>query len=256
MASSAFEGMEYPIKGVFSTDREMKIGFGATKRTVTQSVLVFVEQDAEGCLWGQGINANDVPSGDRYVITPDQLLNSYLPDPAIYHLRVLPAIRGLNKTISRAERHRMHGELYSAEYEFNNALRIDEVNVRATFGLGLVYLDRQDAEKAQFVFERLIHLDAAFESLHKHMFNEFGIKLRKNALYAEALRFYGRALQLAGEDDHLMYNIARSFLESGDNDGARKYMSKALELNPDLREARMLKKYLEQGGELAPPESL
>lgn len=246
MAINAFEGLDYPIKGVFTTDREMKIGFGATKRTVMQNVLVFVEQDKGGRIWGQVINENDIPSGERFVISQEELLEAYLPDPSVYHKRVLPAVRNLNKTISRAERHRSHGELFSAEYEFNNALQIDEENVRATFGLGLVYLDRADSQKAQQVFERLILLDAAFESPHKHMFNEFGIKLRKNSMYEESLRFYARAAELAGDDDHLMYNIARSLLESGDNDGAVRYMKKALALNPDLREARMLSKFLEK----------
>ncbi len=249
MANNGLDLLGVPIRGVFSTDKDMKIGFGATRRTVSQNVLVYVEQGDDGKLWGQPINDNDVPSGERFIISAEELLSSYMPDPASYHSRVLPAVRSLNKTIHRAERHRSHGETYSAEYEFKNALHIDETNVRATFGLGLVYLDRQDQDKAQCVFERLIDLDAAFDTPHKHMFNEFGIKLRKNLMYPEALRFYSRAAKLTGQDDHLMYNIARSLFESGDAEGARRYMERALALNPKLKVARQLKDVLEKNGE-------
>lgn len=246
MSKSDIAALGYPLRGVFSTDKDMKIGFGATRRTVTQNVLVYVEQDDAGRIWGQAINDNDVPSGERFHITLDELLEEYLPDPSAYHAKVLPAIRNLAKTISRAERHRRQGELFSAEYEFQNALNIDEGNVRATFGLGLVYMDRDETEKAQKVFERLILLDAAFEVQHKHMFNEFGIKLRKNGLYPEALRFYARAASLTGQDENLMYNIARSLLESGDTEAALRYMKKALSVNPDLKPAKQLKRYMEK----------
>lgn len=47
VAYGEFELM-YPVRGVFSTDREMKIGFGATRRTVMQNVLVYVEQEPDG----------------------------------------------------------------------------------------------------------------------------------------------------------------------------------------------------------------
>lgn len=315
VAYGEFELM-YPVRGVFSTDREMKIGFGATRRTVMQNVLVYVEQEPDGApepvpatkeaesgpaetgasvnetgqselselselsdlpglpelpelpdlmdmagskdasaererkksvrLWGQTINDQDVPSGERFRISMEELLNAYLPDPAAYQLRVLPAMRRLSGTIARGERHRQNGELYSAEFEFQNALQVDETNVRATFGLGLVYLDRREAEKAGRVFERLVELEAAFQAPHKHMFNEFGIKLRKNGMYTQALRFYARAVQLASHDDHLMYNIARSLHESGDSEAAVKYMHKALDLNPKLEAAQKLLKFLKK----------
>ncbi|GFM35852.1 tetratricopeptide repeat protein [Desulfovibrio psychrotolerans] len=312
MAYGEYELM-YPVRGVFSTDKEMKIGFGATRRTVMQNVLVYVEQEPDGApeplpvteeaesgpaetggsgnepgsselsdlpelpdlpdlpdlpnfmdmpgpkdasaeqgrkktirLWGQTINDQDVPSGERFRISMEELLNAYLPDPAAYQLRVLPAMRRLNGNIARGERHRQNGELYSAEFEFQNALQVDETNVRATFGLGLVYLDRREAEKAGRVFERLVELEAAFQAPHKHMFNEFGIKLRKNGMYTQALRFYARAVQLASHDDHLMYNIARSLHESGDSEAAVKYMHKALDLNPKLEAAQKLLKFLKK----------
>lgn len=92
-------------------------------------------------------------------------------------------MRELQKTIARGERHRKNKEYYSAEYEFKNALKIDEENIRATFGIGLTYLDRGELDKAKMVFKRIYNLNGAFEREHKHLFNEFGIKLRKKTNY-------------------------------------------------------------------------
>ena len=71
------------------------------------------------------------------------------------------------------------------EREQSRALLEHMGNVRANFGIGLCYIDRGEREKATEVFERLVKLDAAFEDEHKHLFNEFGISLRKAGMASE-----------------------------------------------------------------------
>ena len=63
--------------------------------------------------------------------------------------------------------------------EYTNALGLDEKNVRAMFGLGLTYLQYDQHEKAKVLFEELIGLDGFAAPEHKHLFNQFGIELRK-----------------------------------------------------------------------------
>jgi len=235
-----------PIRGVFSTDVNMTIGHGTTKRKVQQNVLVFVEELPDGNISVQAINDNHVPSGETKLIDGETLLSEYIPEPEIYQKQVLPAIRGLNKFIARGERHRQNGESYSAEFEFKNALAIDTDNVRATFGLGLTYLDRNESGKADIIFRKLVRLEGAYLKKHKHMFNEFGIKLRRNQMYDQALEFYTQAEKLATEDDHLLFNIARSFYETGSFPNALRYLEKALSQNPQLHEALKLKIHIEK----------
>ena len=82
-------------------------------------------------------------------------------------------------------------------------------NVRANFGIGLTYLERGESDKAENIFARLIKLDGAYEEEHKHLFNEFGISLRKNKMFSQSLEYYLRALDLTKKDENLYINIAR-----------------------------------------------
>lgn len=80
--------------------------------------------------------------------------------------------------------------------------------MRANFGIGLTYLERGDNAKAQDIFQRLVKLEATFEPQHKHLFNEFGINLRKSKMLQESLDYYKRALELSPNDESLYMNIA------------------------------------------------
>ncbi len=112
--------------------------------------------------------------------------------------------------------------------------------MRSTFGLGLTYLRRNEARSAEAVFKRIVNLESAFEVRHKHMFNEFGMQLRRNGLFAQAIEYYARAIQLTGSDENLFFNLARAAFESGRLREAREQADKALALNPGLGEARKL----------------
>jgi tetratricopeptide (TPR) repeat protein len=236
------------IKGVFSSERVAKVGAGTTVRKTTQTMYWYVEEDENGVIWVQPLNPNYVPSGPKQEVPRDEFLEQYRPEPEFYTHKVYPNIRKLNQTIARAERHRANGETYSAEYEFTNALKIDEENIRANFGLGLTYLDRGDTERANDVFERLVKLDAAFEAEHKHLFNDFGINLRKNAMYDQAIRYYQRALELSPTDEHLHYNIARAYFAKADIHHTLEHLRQALTLNPNFSIAKKFLTYLKQQG--------
>ncbi|MDL2313349.1 tetratricopeptide repeat protein [Desulfovibrio sp. OttesenSCG-928-C14] len=231
------------ISGVFSTQEIQKVGTGTTTRkTIRKSFWFVVEldtQDADGNsqLEVQPLNTNYIPSGPKKIITKDQFLADFSPEPEFYVSTVFPRMRELTKTVARGERHRKNGEYFSAEMEFNNALKVDEENVRANFGLGLTYLERGEGDKAENIFQRLVKLDAAFEPEHKHLFNEFGIQLRKNKMYKDAVTYYSRALELSAQDENLYYNMARALFENKEVVQAVGYLTQALEMNPALEEA-------------------
>jgi tetratricopeptide (TPR) repeat protein len=146
-----------------------------------------------------------------------------------------------DRLAARAERHLADNELLSAEFEFNKAIKLDEENVRANFGLGKTYLALGEPEKATQVFRKLSTVEAVLEPENKHIFNEFGIQLRKMGLYAEAVRHYTRAINLAPLDENLWFNLGRALYEGGQRERGLGAIKKALEMNPDLDEAR---KYL------------
>ena len=232
------------IKGIFSTQAIQKVGTGTTTRRTIQKMYWFVEEDDKHQLEIQPLNKNYVPSGPKRSVSLDELLEKFSPEPEFYVSTVYPRLRELNMVIQKGERHREKGETFSAELEFGQALAVDEENVRANFGLGLTYLDRGEGNKADDIFQRLVRLDAAFEKDHKHLFNEFGINLRKNKMTDQALEYYNRAEELAVRDDNLMFNIARAHFDKKEYGQAMDYLHKALELNPDQPEARKFAEFL------------
>lgn len=244
-ASTAY--LSTPLRGVFSLEQSAKIGHGTTKRTTSSLQFFYVAEEADGRLSVRLINANYLPTGDPEFISRELLMEDYSPEPEVYHEMVFPAMRELSKAIARGERHLSNGEPFSAELEFLGALKLDEDNVRATFGLGLAYFEREQLDKADAVFQKLVKMRAAFEEKHKHMFNAFGIQLRKNNMFTQALQFYARAQQLCGADEHLLFNMARCLCEMGDADGCASYLQKALELNPQFVEAVRMMRSMSKG---------
>lgn len=232
------------IRGVFSTQEIRRVGTGTTTRKTVQKSFWFVEQNSEGKIETQPLNANYVPSGPKKTISLEDLINKFAPEPEYYLNSVFPKMQELQRTISNADEHRDKGETFAAEFEYETALKVDEDNVRANFGIGLTYLQRGETSKAEDIFQRLVTLDAAFEAEHKHLFNDFGINLRKNKLCAQAITYYGRALELTQNDENLHINMARAMLEAKDFEGCTKHILKALALVPNHENAMKFLQWL------------
>lgn len=219
------------IKGVFSTQEIRKVGTGTTTRKTVQKTFWFVEQKDDEIVC-QPLNPNYVPSGPKRKISMEELIAKFSPEPEFYQMSVYPKMRDMELSIIKGDGHREKGETFAAEYEYGRALKVDEENVRANFGIGLTYMERGEREKAENIFERLVKLDGAFGKEHKHLFNEFGISLRKSKMLAQAVEYYQRALELSREDENLHTNLARALLETRDINGCLEHLFKALELAP------------------------
>ncbi len=220
------------IQGVFSNQEVRKVGTGTTTRKTIQKAYWYATEMPEGGIEIQPLNLNYIPSGPKKRISKDEFLENFSPEPEFYVSNVFPKIKEINKTIARADRHRANKEYFSAEMEYGNALRVDEENIRANFGLGITYLERGENSKAEDILTRLVRLDGTFESEHKHLFNDFGINLRKNGMIEQSITYYKRALELSSQDENLYYNMARAYLEKKDFDSCLDFLLKGLELNP------------------------
>ncbi|OEU69473.1 MAG: alcohol dehydrogenase [Desulfovibrio sp. S3730MH75] len=192
----------------------------------------------------QDINANHVPSGEVKIISSEEFSSDYSLELDYWNEKVRKGMDNLSGTLQRGERHREQGELYSAEMEYAGALEVDEDNVRATFGLGLTFLEKGDVEKAQEIFSKVLQLKSAFKPEHKHMFNDFGILMRKNGMYREALQYYNRGVDLDSEDENLFFNIARTHFEAGQWEDCVRYLTMCLEKNRGIEEARKFCSYI------------
>lgn len=120
-----------------------------------------------------------------------------------------------------------------------------EMQARSDFARGIAQLKRGNMRKAREILEGLAERDdLEFEPKHKHMFNEFGIDLRKSNMLPTAVKQYERAVGLSPDDENLYHNLARACFEQGDTANAVRYLRKSLKINPDLHESRLFLDYI------------
>lgn len=228
------------IRCVFSRDRKVKMGVGASVRTRVNRVFWFIEQVDEATFEARRINRNNVPAGNAEIVTREELINAYTPQLLYYEDVVLPAMDALEDILDTGDEHRINGRLYSAEGEYGRALHIEERNVRALFGLGLVYVERKEIDRTRELLAELVQVKAAFDGKNQHLFNEFGISLRKTGLFPEAIVYYRRGLDFVKDDENLYYNLARAHYEDDDWAGCLDHLIMSNRLNPRLGVARDL----------------
>ncbi|KHK04000.1 tetratricopeptide repeat protein [Desulfovibrio sp. TomC] len=224
---------ENRITGIFSLKTTITVGFGVTKNTALSETYWFVKEIDNDRFEVQSLDMDFKRQGKAVVITRDKLFEEYHLEPDLSY-------RMLSQPLLVGDHYRTTAKYANAEQEYQKIKRIDEDNIRANFGLGLVYLALNKTDKATYIFDRLVRLEEAFEPQHKHLFNEFGINLRKKGLFAEALKYYFRARELSRDDDHLLLNIARVYFEQNQLPEAEGMAKEALALNPDLAEAKRL----------------
>ncbi|EHJ49418.1 Tetratricopeptide TPR_2 repeat-containing protein [Solidesulfovibrio carbinoliphilus subsp. oakridgensis] len=236
------------ILGVYVLTKAAQTGHGATARTYAQETRWFVRRMGDEDYSLQALNANSIPSGPTTTITKGELARNYRPEPGYYEKRCLPFIESLKKKIALAEKHLSEDDLDGAEKEFCKALLLDEKNPEANIALGKIHLQKGDGRKLAAALRRIFDIDALFQEEERHLFNDFGMRLRKEGHFTEAMAFYGKAVERNGADPHLHFNIARVLADAGDTDAARTHLEEALALSPDFTEARRFLAHLGDGG--------
>lgn len=229
-----------PVRCVFSSDEQVKVGTGTTTRSHVSKLLWFVEELGNGKFSVRKINPHHVPSGEDRVIGLEELAEKYVPEVEFYEEYTLPAMELLEDYLDEGEAQREEGKLYSAEGQFDKALGLDEQNVRALFNLGLIYMELEDVGKTRDLLRSLLQIRSTFTGKDQHLFNEFGISLRKHGLCDEAVEYYSRALVFVADDDHLYYNLARANFERGNWEECVSALVRCREINPELEAARDL----------------
>lgn len=238
------------VSGVFSTLEIKKVGAGTTqRRTKAKQYWLVNELDGDQAEI-QPINENLVPIGKKRIIRLEDLLERFEPEPEFY----VKTGRASPEAWQELKERQAGGEVeISLEgFDLTGSPEDVEKSARSSFGLGLTYLKRGNREKAEDIFRRLAEVEADFVPAHKHMFNDFGMSLRKQSLLDLALKHYLRALKLAGDDENLLHNIARAYFEKKDLPMAIQALEKSLTINPNLAASRKFLRYIKRTGTAEP----
>jgi tetratricopeptide (TPR) repeat protein len=212
---------------------------------VDPCIYFYACKEEDGQIFLQPLNKDYLPYGAKQPMEEQVFLSRFQPEPLIYFNKVKPALENLQTNLEKADKLREKGKHKLAENKYQEALSIAPDNLRATFGLGMTYLDSNELDKGGVIFEKLIGLDLAFSQENKHLFNEFGIKLRKRKMFKEGLEYYQKALDADPYDEHLHFNIARIHYEALNYAQALEHLHQALEIAPDFDQARDMAKAIE-----------
>ncbi|WP_243438238.1 tetratricopeptide repeat protein [Fundidesulfovibrio soli] len=199
----------------------------------------FARESVPGVVTIQLLDEHQLPTQRKIQVPKDEFLRDFTLEPDLGY-------RLLTQRVLMGDYYRNQGMNVEAKIEYQKVLRVDEENIRGNFGLGLAYLALNQLEKGRYAFEKLVRLDESFSAEHKHLFNDFGIALRKRGLFDEALAFYHRARELCDDDEHLRLNIARAWFEKGDTEMAFTELRICLELDPNFREVLAFLAYLQK----------
>lgn len=112
--------------------------------------------------------------------------------------------------------------------------KVVETKLRETFRQTLLRLKRPRERKAALLaLEQLAHTKEGITPAHKHMFRDFGVRLRQNSQPDLALLFSRKAVELAPEDDHAHFNLARILCSLGMYDEAAAHVATALSVSSE-----------------------
>jgi tetratricopeptide (TPR) repeat protein len=226
-------------KRIYLKRETIRLGFGSTSRdTVIENYFQVEEAVEVNRVSIRLLNISDQPFGEPTLITRDELEQDYAPCPDYFKNKKNPKAQLAEKHVELGEAHYENRQFFSAEREFNNALALNEKDLKANLGKGKSLYARGEKKKAKEIFDQLSQMDDLYEKENKHIFNEFGIELRKRNLHDEAVSNYTKAIAIDPGDPVLYYNLGRAYYEKKDREESIEQLTKALTLKEDFKEAR------------------
>jgi tetratricopeptide (TPR) repeat protein len=229
-------------EGVYFERKTMTQGTGHTARDAVDDIHYYVKPQEDGNIGLGIVDFTGKPTGITVeTIETEEFFKRFQPctehECAFKKRAMDPKKLNAEAKVKQANMHLEKKEFLSAEFEFGNAIKLDEKNVKANYGLGKTFLEQGKTEEAKAVFEKLSNIEALFEKENKHVFNEFGIDLRKNGIYEQAIHNYEKAINIDSEDPALYYNLARVYAVTENYDKAQEALRTSLALDPDFQEA-------------------
>jgi tetratricopeptide (TPR) repeat protein len=175
------------------------------------------------------LDMDDKPMGEAEVL-PREKLKEFISCPDYFKSKKSSKELTVEKHVQCGDRHYDRKEFLSADHEYSQALVIDDNHLKANLGKGKALFARGDKEGARKIFSKLSQMDSLFDVENKHVFNEFGIELRKKGLFDEAISNYQKAVSLDPNDEILYYNLGRAYYEQGDRENAISQLKLALKI--------------------------
>ncbi|MCI0531174.1 MAG: tetratricopeptide repeat protein [candidate division Zixibacteria bacterium] len=126
-------------------------------------------------------------------------------------------------------------QLDSAAAAFQKSLEIKPDNLKALNQLAWVYLGEiKDYDKSGFYYERILELDSTDCDAKGYL----GVSLLMQKQFSSSILYLQQAVICLPRHEQFNLWLAQAFHQSGQNDSAKKYYTKVLNLNPSNKDAK------------------
>jgi len=197
---------------IYLKQERIKVGVGSTaKAQMVEDYYEVVEIDPNH-VEVRLLDIDDHPVGKASIITREEL-KDYIYCPDYFNKeRKSQGLKELivEKRVQLGDRYFGAKKFFSAESQYNKALALDENSLRAKLGKGKTLYARGEKKEAEEVFSSLSNNQALFDNENKHIFNEFGIELRKKRMFEEAISNYLKTNSIGPDDQVLYYNLRKT----------------------------------------------
>ncbi|GKT08719.1 response regulator [Desulforhabdus sp. TSK] len=127
------------------------------------------------------------------------------------------------------------GQSTKAEAEIEDVLRSNPTNLILA-DIGNLYIGQGDLKKAGAYLEEGVVPNQ--ENIH--IFNNYGINLRRKGLYKESENIYKKCIEILPDSFVLYFNLGMVYNQRGNYVNAMKMFKKTLHLNPECKPAEVL----------------
>lgn len=235
--------MEYLVLGSYSTNKQVHVGTGATKQERQQSIMWLAAQFATADICIQPLDASSLPTGIVSTICSSEFFRHYIPEPVCYDQHIRPGVRKLSAWLGT------RGTPMPQEKPDNEIGRFLRSFLSILHGESGMAMREGDPDQLRLLVQQAV--DMHFYDHFQISIAHAAVRQRKERNYPLAIDFYSRALAVK-ENDHILFNIARTYYEMENIEAAKECLTKALTLNPDLTVARQFLDFIASPSPVAP----
>lgn len=208
-------------------------------------VFHFIWKQADGSYIAQKLDRSLTPVAKPRVLTDSQLNSGYKFEPTMLAAPIAsPDLRTIRPSAQASQVSELTDDTL-AQLEKSRKIKQVENDLRASFDKAIRALNRpRDRRGAMIALEQIALATDGIVPAHKYMYRDFGVALRKKSLPELALKCAKRTVELAPDDDHAHFNIARILEILERYEDADSHLRKAIEIDPNERIYRKFQDYL------------
>ncbi len=124
--------------------------------------------------------------------------------------------------------------LLEAKAAFQEAVKEDPQNAQLRTAIGDAYVEQGHYAEAEEYYKTALDIEPDLA----HVYNRLGMAYRRQRKYGRALELYAKARLRHPEDEHLLFNMARTQFEAGRWAEAEDLLLQALDIAPHFGEAQ------------------